>query len=54
MLKLTKEECMACFSLIEQGQIRVSQAKFVLDLLAKLDKEIIRLDKLEKKENGGN
>ena len=50
-MKLNKEECMAVFTMMEQTQVPAKQAAFVASIFDKLDKEIIRLQKLEDKPN---
>ena len=51
-MKLSKEECIAIFTMIENVSIPGKQASFVSCIFNKLDKEIVRLDSLEKKSKG--
>ena len=50
-MKLGKEECIAIFTMMEQTQVPAKQAAFVASIFDKLDKEIVRLQKLEDKSN---
>ena len=48
-MKLSKEECMAIFTMMENVNIPGKQAAFVSSIFDKLDKEIVRLQNLENK-----
>ena len=53
-MKLVKEECIAIFTIMEQATIRGRDAKLVVDIMSKLDKEIVKeLTKEKKQEANG-